>query len=121
MWSLETMFSGSTFVLSKSKKHFCSSIYKEAWRDRLCETLATLAFQGEKVLNPDTDPESPGQGNINRVKMKNIIHTLKTGFDRVVGLSAFVHQLTSSFEDICCFMRNCRHAEACCCCCDSCC
>jgi hypothetical protein len=115
------MFSGSTFVVSKSKKHICSSIYKEAWRDRLYEALATLAHKkGEKVLNPDTDPESPGQGNINRVKMKNIIHALKTGFNRIADLSAFLHGPIPSFEDICWFMRNDCQAEACCCC-ESCC
>lgn len=43
---LETMNSRSTFV-SSSRKHICSSIYKEAWRDRLWETLATPSDTGK--------------------------------------------------------------------------
>jgi hypothetical protein len=47
---------------TKSNKHTALPIYKEARRDRLCEALATLLpLREEKVLNPDSDPESPGR------------------------------------------------------------
>lgn len=48
---------------SKSNKHTALPIYKEARRDRLCEALATLlpTYREEKVLNPDSEPESPVQ------------------------------------------------------------
>jgi hypothetical protein len=100
------------------------SIYKEAWRDRLYEALATLPLvtRGEKVLNPDTDPESPDQRNINRVKMKNIIHTLRSGLSPQ-GFSALLSRLFPSFfEEICCCMHDDSCAEeAMCCCCECCC
>jgi hypothetical protein len=49
--------------ITKSNKRIALTIYKEARRDRLYEALATLlpVKREEKVLNPDSDPESPVQ------------------------------------------------------------
>jgi hypothetical protein len=60
---LETLRSGSRFALPSRISITALPIYKEAWRDRLYEALATLlpVQWEEKVLNPDSDPESPAQ------------------------------------------------------------